>query len=157
MAVETPLGLLPHLKFEWEPLESREELSNSEIAELKKFFNLVLLESHRPHDCVKNSLQLKYVPDRKPPTSTTPLDVMAVHSREVRRGIFPKIERIIKNASDQLTSHANAHARVIYLALNLSPDISFFWPDDLSTHLDQLVRDWQGKGVTVIAEEIGYL
>ncbi|MBW1909142.1 MAG: hypothetical protein JRJ11_06320 [Deltaproteobacteria bacterium] len=157
VAVEIPLGLLPHLKFEWVPVESRDELSNSEIAELKEFFTLVLLESDRPQNFVNGRLKVKYIPDRKLPPSTTPLDVKAAHSKEIREGIFPKIEGTLKKACAQLEIVDDAHARVIYLALNLSHDISFLWPDDFSIRLDQLIVDCKGKGVKVIAEEVGYL
>ena len=34
----TPLGLLPHIKFEWSPVASRKELSQAEIEDLKVFF-----------------------------------------------------------------------------------------------------------------------
>lgn len=157
VAIKIPLGLLPHLKFEWMPVESRNELSNSEIAELKEFFTLVLLESDSPQNFVNGRLKVQYVPDRKLPPSTKPLDVKAANSKQIRKGIFPKLEGTLKKACAQLDVFDDVDERVIYLALNLSPDISFLWPDDFSTRLDQLIVDFQGKGVKVIAEKVGYL
>lgn len=159
VSVEIPLGLLPHLKFESEcvPKDWKDELSNSEIADLKKFFTHVFLESDRPQDLKNGHLKVKYVPDRKLPPSPTPLDVRAAHSKETREGIFPKIEGTLKNACAQLETFNDANARVIYLAINLSPDISFLWPDDFSIRLNQLIVDCQCKGIKVIVEKVDYL
>lgn len=45
-----PLGLLPHLKFEWSSVESRDELSQDEIASLKTFFTTVLQQPELSRD-----------------------------------------------------------------------------------------------------------
>ena len=157
VASRIPLGLLPHLKFEWVPLESRNELSNSEIAQLKEFFTLVLLESDRPQSLVNGRLDVKYIPNRKLPPAITPLDVKAEHSKEVREGIFPKIESTLKKACAQLEIADDAQNRVIFLALNLSLDIPFLWPDDFSKRLDELTARCQREGVRVIVEKVDYL
>ena len=100
---------------------------------------------------------MKYIPHRKLPPATTPLDIKATNSKETREGIFPKIEATLRKACSQLEIVDEAHARVIYLALNLSPDISFLWPDDFSICLDELTAECQSKGVQVIVEKVGYL
>ena len=51
-----PLGPLPHLMFEWTAIESRTEISYSEILCLKTFFTNVLLEPNRPQSVCAEGL-----------------------------------------------------------------------------------------------------
>ena len=67
VSIDRPLGRLPHLKFEWQPIQSRNELSKTEIGELNKFFTHVFLQSKCPHNLANGRFEVKYIPDRRLP------------------------------------------------------------------------------------------
>ncbi len=161
IAVDMPLGPLPYIKFEWEewePVVSRNELSQSEISGLKEFFTRVFLESNHFRSFTGDRLKIKYEPDRKLPISPITIPDQIAHSKKNREGIFPKIEMILENACVQLKSaFGGTYAHFIYLAINKSPDIVFLWQDDFSIRLNRLIEDEQRKGVEVIYKEVGYL
>ena len=86
-----------------------------------------------------------------------PLDVQAADSKIIRKGVFPKIENTLENACAQLEKFDGADVHVVYLAINLSIDISFLWPEDFLMHLNQIIEDSKRKGIEVLCKEVGYL
>ncbi|OGA44768.1 MAG: hypothetical protein A3F74_19970 [Betaproteobacteria bacterium RIFCSPLOWO2_12_FULL_62_58] len=156
VAGEIPLGILPHLRFEWEPVERRSELSQSEIDFLKQFFVTVLHESHQLHSDNLGSLIVRYVPDRKLPISTAPLVEKASQSELNRAArLFEKLKKDLKHASGQLAAQCGDQRAVVFLALNLSPDITFLWPVRFDQRLDVLRQEFVNNGVNVLVEEVG--
>lgn len=152
-----PLGLLPHLKFEWSPVESRDELSQDEIASLKAFFTAVLQQPELSRDLTTGRLIVRYLPNRRLPVSTEPSTVKATRSEAVREGLFVKIEGILHHASRQLSTSEERDLRMIFLAINLSPEIQFLWYERFKERLETLCRGLSDKGIQVVVEEVGYL
>lgn len=157
VAGQIPLGLLPHLRFECQPVYDRTDLSVGEIELLKDFFVAVLKMPERPRDLASGRLLARYIPDRTLPIAPAPLSVKAAHSEADREGLFTKLRRDMEQASAQLAAHANGEDRTIFLALNLSPDIGFLWPDRFNERLEALRREYVANGVEVLVEEVGYL
>jgi hypothetical protein len=158
VAGEIPLGSLPHLRFDWQPIESRSELSQHEIDILKDLFLRVLQEPDRLDSITSGRLVVRYVPNRKLPISTTPIPARAVESEANRAGLFQKLRRDVENASEQLAAQRKGQQpAVLFLALNLSPDITFFWPDHFNERLEVLRREVLSRGVSVLVQEVSYL
>lgn len=157
VAQEIPQGLLPHLKFEWEPVEARDELSHNEIAILKGFFTTVLQRPEQARELTNGRLIVRYLPNRRLPVATTPLRVKAASSEAARKGLFKKLERILERASTQLATSEGRQLQTIFLAINLSPDIQFLWRERFEERFEALRREFVDKGVQVVVEEVGYL
>jgi len=152
-----PLGLLPHVKFEWSSVESRDELSQDEIASLKTFFITVLQQPELSRDLTTGRLIVRYLPNRRLSVSTEPIAVKATRSEAVREGLFGKIEGILHHASRQLTTSEERDLRMIFLAINLSSEIQFFWYKRFKERLEALCRGLSDNGIQVVVEEVGYL
>ncbi len=157
VAEQHPLGLLPHLRFEWQPLQSRDELSQYEIETLMDFFTEVLEEPERFRDITLGRLVVRYIPNRKLPIPTQPLTILAAKSEAHREGLFDKIRRDLDDAVDQLGAVLEGQERAIFLALNLSPDIPFLWPDRFNERLEALQQEFLVDGTKVLVEKVGYL
>jgi hypothetical protein len=158
VAGEILLGSLPHLRFDWQPIESRSELSQHEIDILKDLFLRVLQEPDRRDSITSGRLVVSYVPNRKLPISTTPIPAKAVESEANRAGLFQKLRRDVEDASEQLAIQAKGQQPpVLFLALNLSPDITFFWPDHFNERLEVLRQEALSRGVSILVQEVGYL
>lgn len=152
-----PQGRLPHLDFEWNPIESRSELSKDEIARLKGLFIETLQYPGKTCELKTRRLSIRYIPNRKLPRATVPLAVKAACSEASHAGLFRKIERILNDAAGQLNNVSEAQYRTIFLAINLSTDIQFLWPKRFCKRLTALCQDMEGKGLHVIVEKVGYL
>ncbi len=157
VAREIPQGLIPHLEFEWEPIESREELSQDEITTLKDFFVTVFQEPDQARNLKSGRLNVRYVPNRRLPITPVPLHETAALSEARREGIFAKIIGIFEHASSQLTASEESHRCTIFLAINLSPDIDFLWRERFDERLGALRQELSDKGVQTVIEEVGYL
>ena len=154
---ETPLGLFPHLKFEWSPVASRKELTQAEIEDLKVFFSTVFHKPELSQKLVKGRIILSYLPKRKLPAVTIPIPVKAASSKANREGLFAKVERTLDYAASQTSSSSEKDHRMIFLAINLSPDIQFFWLKRFQERLGAICQKLSDKGIQVIVEEVGYL
>ena len=157
VAQEIPQGLLPHLRFDWEPVGSRAELSRDEIASLKDLFAIALQEPHQAHQLTSGRLIVRYAPRRKLPVTTEPLATKAYRSEATREGIFAKIKAILDRASTQLATPQGTQFRTVFLAINLSPDIDFLWRERFEERFESLRQQFVHKGVQVVVEEVGYL
>jgi hypothetical protein len=158
VAGELPLGSLPQLRFDWQPIEFRSELSQHEIDILKDLFLRVLQEPDRLDTITSGRLVVNYVPNRKLPISTAPILVRAAESEANRAGVFQKLRRKVENASKQLAAQTKSQQpSVLFLALNLSPDIAFFWPDHFNERLEILRQEALSRGVSILVQEVGYL
>ena len=157
VAQAIPQGLLPHLKFEWKPVESRGELSHNEIAILKDFFTTVLQHPEQARELKSGRLILRYLPNRRLPVATTPLPMKAASSEAARKGVFTKLERILECASTQLATSEGRQLRIVFLAINLSSDILFLWPERFEERFEALCQEFEHKGVQVVTEVVGYL
>jgi hypothetical protein len=151
------LGPLPHLMFEWTPIESRDEMSADEIAHLGAFFTSVFRVPNRAQSIHSGRLDIRYQPDRSLPPTTTPLHVQARNSKARREGLFQKIQATLDTACAQLATPDATHHRVIYLGMNLAPDIDFLWPEDFCERLRDLCAQYERKGVEVIPKRVAYL
>ena len=102
---QLPRELLPapHLKFEWRPIEARNELSASEINLLRDLFTAVLLQPAEQISMRSGRLSVSYRPDRQLPISLTPLLEVARQSESDREPLFDKIRSILDNATGQVT------------------------------------------------------
>lgn len=155
---EILLDSVSHLRFDWQPIESRFELSQHEIDSLKDLFLRVLQEPDRLDSITSGRLVVRYVPNRKLPISTTPFPARAVESEANRAGLFQKLIRDVEDASEQLAAEGEGQQpAVLFLALNLSPDITFFWPNRFDERLEVLRREALSRGVSILVEEVGYL
>jgi hypothetical protein len=127
VAGEILLGSLPHLRFDWQPIESRSELAQQEINILKDLFVRVLQEPDRLDSINSGRLVVRYFPNRKLPISTKPFPARAVESESNRAGLFQKLRGDVEDASEQLAAEGEGQQpAVLFPALNLSPDIAFF-------------------------------
>lgn len=68
-----PQGLLPHLKFDWVPIESRDELENEEIDSLKVLFKKAVQQPEKFSELKIGRLILRYIPNRKLQAAIEPL------------------------------------------------------------------------------------
>jgi hypothetical protein len=157
VAQEIPQGLLPHLRFDWEPVGSRAELSRDEIASLKDLFATALQKPNQAHELTSGRLIVQYVPGRKLPVTTEPLATKGYRSEATREGIFAKIKAILDRASTQLAMPQGPQLRKVFLAINLSPDIDFLWRERFEERFEGLRQQFVHKGVQVEVEEVGYL
>ena len=152
-----PLGLFSHLKFEWSPVESRKELSQAEIVDLKIFFTTVLQNPGLSQELAKGRIIVKYLPNRKLPAATVPIPVKAASSEANREGLFAKLKRTLDYAASQASSSSEKDLRMIFLAINLSPDIQFLWHEHFQERLGSICQELSAKGIQVVVEEVGYL
>jgi hypothetical protein len=157
VAQEIPQGLIPHLKFDWKPIESRGELSRDEIASLKDLFTTALQEPDQTHKLTSGRLIVRYSHNRKLPVTIEPLVMKAYRSELAREGIFAKIKGILDGASTQLATSQRAQLRTVFLAINLSGDIDFLWRKRFQERFERLRQESVNKGVQVVVEEVGYL
>ena len=152
------LDLLPHLKFEWSPVESRKELSQAEIVDLKVLFATVLQNPDLSQELAKGRIIIKYLPNRKLPAAIVPIPVKAASSEAKRgEGLFAKLEKILDYAASQTSSSSKNDLRMIFLAINLSPDIQFLWHERFQERLESICQELSDKGIQVVVEEVGYL
>ncbi len=152
-----PQGRFPHLKFDWEPIESRDDLSNEEITSLKNFFAGALQQPEKDSELTTGRLNVRYIHNRKLPTAIVPLHIKANHSETAREGLFQKLIRILDDASGQIINSNEVKHRIIFLAINLSTDIQFLWAKHFYKHFDILRQNYEKKGLKIIVEEVGYL
>lgn len=152
-----PQGLLPHLKFEWEHVKSRNELSHAEISILKDFFFTVLQQPEQNRELNEGRLVVRYIHDRKLPIVTVPLNVRARYSEAAYEGLFGKIESVLESASCQLGDSKKGQLRTIFLGIILCIDIQFLWPDRYKDRIRDLQQKSEDRGIHVIIKELGYL
>ena len=152
-----PLGLLPHVKFELSPVESRNELSRSEISDLKGFFLAVYHNPGLSQELVKGRITIKYLPNRKLPAAIVPIPVKAECSKANRKALFSKIINTLDYAAKQTSSSSETGIKIIFLAINLSSDIQFLWHERFKEKLGEICREYSDKGIQVLVEEVGYL
>ncbi|RZB35822.1 MAG: hypothetical protein SRB2_02747 [Desulfobacteraceae bacterium Eth-SRB2] len=152
-----PLGLLPHVKFKWSPIESRKELSHTEISSLKGFFLEVYQNPELSLEFVDGRINIKYLPNRKLPAANIPIPIKAECSRANRQGLFSKIISTLDYAVKQISSHSEIRDKIIFIAINLSPDIQFLWNDRFEEELGGICQQYSDKGVEVRVEKVGYL
>ena len=157
LAQALPQGMLPHLKFEWNPVESRNELSKKEISAMKDFFTAVYQQHDQARELSSGRIVLKYLPDRRLPPALVPLDVQADFSQENRSPLFTKLQATLQTALEQLSQSDEAQKRTVFLAINLSTDIQFLWHDRFHDRLEALCREFADQGLEVVVEEVGYL
>lgn len=148
--------LLPHLKFDWDPVASRDELSKCEIIALKEYFTSIYQQPTQPCKLTTGRLVIRFDPDRRLPVTTEPLSMKASRSEETAVALFAKIKNIVENALMQLDSD-KSQLRTIVLAINLSTDIQFLWHERYSERIEALRLEHLDKGVIIIVEEVGYL
>jgi hypothetical protein len=148
------LGTLPHLKFDWEPIESRDELSKSEIDRLSVFFTEILLHPAKERSLSSRRLTVTYRPDRQLPISLMPLPERALQSQCDREPLFDKLRIIVNKAEKQV---AEGQGRIVFLFLNLSTDITFLWPERFAERFEALRKESAAKGIDLLFEEVGYL
>jgi hypothetical protein len=165
VAGEIPQGLLPNLKFEWQSVESRKDLSEAEsrkdlsaaeIALLDECFSAALLQPSLERHLRSGRIHISYLPDKSLPISPLPLPVQAGYSETEREPLFGKIRKLLSNAGTQLALSQH-QGRIAFLLINLSPDISFLWPERFVDRLDLLRQEFQTKGLRIEYEEVGYL
>lgn len=152
-----PLGLLPHVKFEWSPVEFREELSQPEISDLKGFFLEVYHNPELSRELAHGRINIKYLPNRKLPAAIVPIPIKAECSRANRQGLFSKIINTLDYAVKQTSSYSEIGIKIIFLAINLSPDIQFLWHDRFEKELGEICRKYSDKNIQVRVEEVRYL
>ena len=157
LAQALPQGMLPHLKFEWNPVESRNELSKKEISAMKDFFTAVYQQHDQARELSSGRIVLKYLPDRRLPPALVPLDVQADFSQENRSPLFTKLQATLQTALEQLSQSDEAQKRTVFLAIHLSTDIQFLWHDRFHDRLEALCREFADQGLEVVVEEVGYL
>jgi len=149
--------LLPHVKFEWSPVESRKELSQSEIVDLKGFFWGVCHNPGVSRELVNGRINIKYLPNRKLPTAVVPIPIKAECSRANRNGLFAKITNTLDYAVEQTSSYSETGIKIIFLAINLSSDIQFLWNERFEKKMGEICQEYSDKGIQVIVEKVGYL
>ena len=152
-----PKGWHPHLKFEWEPIDSRNELSQDEIESLKDFFASVFQQPEQANALTKGRLQVYYKPDRRLPPAIEPLLIKAARSEANREGVFVKLHEILKHASIQLATAERTQQRAVYLAINLSDDIKFLWHQRFYDRIEDLRQEFLRNGIDLIVQEVTYL
>jgi len=157
LAQDLPQGMLPHLKFEWNPVESREEISQKEISEIKDFFTAAYQQPDQVRELSSGRIVLKYLPDRRLLPAVVPLDVQADFSQENRSPLFTKLQVTLQTALKQLSQSDEAQKRTVFLAINLSADIQFLWHEQFHDRLLALCREFADQGLEVVVEEVGYL
>lgn len=152
-----PLGLFPHVKFEWSPIESRKELSQPEISDLKGFFLEVYHNPELSRELVNGRINIKYLPNRKLPAAIVPIPIKAECSRANRQGLFSKIINTLDYAVKQTSSYSEIGIKIIFLAINLSSDIQSLWNDRFEEELGEICREYSDKNIQVRVEKVGYL
>ena len=155
LAGEIPQGNLPHLKFEWAPL-NRKELSIDEINLLDNFFNKALRHPALDDHLNNGRLNVVYRPSRKLPLSTMSLDAQATINESEREGVFEKLRSVLESARMQLDGYADVQ-KLVYLFLNLSPDIAFLWPTRFEDRLEELLDEFRLRGIEIVVERVSYL
>jgi hypothetical protein len=78
-------------------------------------------------------------------------------SEENRAGLFRKLRIDVEAAMKQLAAQAKCQKAVLFLALNLSSDISFFWHDQFCERIGELKQEYLSRGLDILIEEVGYL
>ena len=153
---QLPQQLLPapHLTFESQPIEARNELSASEIDRLRHFFTQVLLQPAEERSLSGCRISVSYRPERRLPILLIPLPEQALQSQSDREPLFEKIRAILNDAAEQV---AGAEGRTLLLFVNLSPEINFLWPERFAVRMNTLREEFAQKGLDVLVDEVGYL
>jgi len=152
-----PQGAIPHEKFEWTPVESRNELSRKELSDIKVFFRSVYQQPDQSRELSSGRVIIEYLPDRRLPAAVVPLDVQAAYSEVNRDPLFTKLRVTLQTALQQLSQSDEAQHRTVFLAINLSSDIKFLWHGRFCDRLKELRREFADQGLDVVVEEVGYL
>ena len=105
----------------------------------------------------KGRIIVKYLPKRKLPAATVPISVKAASSEANREGLFTKLKRTLDYAASQTSCSSEKDLRMIFLAINLSPDIQFLWHERFQERLGAICQKLSDKGIQVVVEEVGYL
>ena len=75
-----------------------------------------------------------------------------------RAGLFQKLKRDVEDALEQLAAQREGQQPVVlFLAPNLSPDITFFWPTHFNERLEVLRQECLSRGVSILVQDVGYL
>lgn len=157
LAQPLPQGALPHVKFEWTPVESRDELSRKELLDIKEFVTAVYQQPDEARELLNGRVVLKYLPNRRLPAAVVPLDVRATFSEINRDPLFTKLQATIQTALEQLSQSDEAKQRTVFLAINLSTDIQFLWHNRFHDRMEALCREFADLGLEVVVEEVCYL
>ena len=152
-----PQGLLPHLKFDWVPIESRYELENEEMASLKDLFKKALQQPEKFSELKIGRLVVRYIPNRKLQAAIEPLPAKAARSEDARKGLFKKLEKSLESALGQLGNSDKVQQRTLFLAINLSTDIRFLWHERFYERFEALCQNREDRGLTIIVEEVSYI
>ena len=98
-----------------------------------------------------------YLPNRSLPVSTVPLATKAAQNDADRASrLFDKLRQILSNAEKQFAGTKGA-SRIVFLLLNLSPDVRFLWQDRFDQRFEALCEEYLKKGVRVEYEMVDYL
>lgn len=157
LAQSLPQGALPHVKFEWTPVESRDELTREELLDIKEFFTAAYQHPDEARELLSGRVVLKYLPNRRLPAAVVPLDVRATLSETNRGPLFTKLHVTIKSALEQLDQFDKAKQRTVFLAINLSTDIQFLWHYRFHDRMEALCREFADLGLELVVEEVSYL
>lgn len=146
-----------YIKFKWQ-YKNRDELSLSEICEMKNFFRSIFEE---PKSCSELSLKrikITYSPDNKLKPATVPIGAIEENAKHPVDLLMKKIKRVIEKAQDQLSgAKQNGMQTAYYCLLNRDEFVAFHWGDKLNYEIETLKNEYKEKGLDIIIENVGYL